>query len=257
MSSQLITLRLPTETLEDLDERAQAAGASRSDYLRALIELPLEIDANAIRRTRRGVDELTPARDSESGITLEIDTPPGTVLAVTDEAIDAVRSEVNAIGINYNQEVRSLNRLVKKYSRNKHLAADEKKELFDVLQQTGKQTLLVYRRAKEIAAKVDALAEKPSVRLEVRMRPIDRKLPPVGEGAAETPANKTPDQNLAPAHRSSTPPSPDSASSDAQPRRKRVRGRHKRSDNSQNGGSSTLGGPEATNASTARPNGNH
>ena len=176
-----ITLRLPTDTLADLDTRAASAGASRSDYLRALVELPLRIDVNAIRRTRRGLDELTRLDQSVNGLTLEISDPPGTVVAVTDEALDAIRAEVNAIGVNYNQAVKSLNRVVKKYARNKHVAAEEKDEIYSVLKRAAKQNEAVFHAANAIAAKVDELLECPTVELDVKMKPIAERLPLTGE----------------------------------------------------------------------------
>ena len=181
MPTTSITLRLPTDTLADLDTRAASAGASRSDYLRALVELPLRIDVNAIRRTRRGLDELTRLDQSVNGLTLEISDPPGTVIAVTDEALDAIRAEVNAIGVNYNQAVKSLNRVVKKYARNKHVAAEEKDEIYSVLKRAAKQNEAVFHAANAIAAKVDELLECPTVELEMKMQPPAEHLPLTGE----------------------------------------------------------------------------
>ena len=225
MPTKLITLRLPEETLADLDERAESSGASRSDYLRTLIALGLEIDVNAIRRTRRGIDELAPIKHSDTGLTLEIDNPPGTVLAVTDEALDAIRAEVNSIGVNYNQVVKSLKRFAKKYARNKYLSETERSELQELLDLTGKRTRLVYRRAMELAAKTDTLLDRPSVRLEVKMRPIDRRPPLVGEGQKQTPDNKTPESKNA----DRTPSTPQPAGTGTQ-RRHRVRGKKRRHD---------------------------
>ena len=223
--TQRITIRLPTETLADLDERAESTGASRSDYLRTLIGLGLDIDVNAIRHTRRGIDELAPIKHSDTGLTLEIDNPPGTVLAVTDEALDAIRAEVNSIGVNYNQAVRSLNRFGKKYSRNKHLTDTERSELQELLDLTGNRMRLVYRRAMELSAKTDTLLEKPSVRLEVKMRPIDRRPSLVGEDQKQAHGNKSPEPKNADRTQSASQPA------DAQDkRRRRVRGKKKRHD---------------------------
>ena len=227
MSTTSITLRLPTETLADLDARAASAGASRSDYLRALVELPLRIDVNAIRRTRRGLDELTRLDQSVNGLTLEISDPPGTVIAVTDEALDAIRAEVNAIGVNYNQAVKSLNRVVKKYARNKHVAAEEKDEIYSVLKRAAKQNEAVFHAANAIAAKVDELLECPTVELEVKMKPLDRRLPLAGEAHTNKFVSPSTDGNS-----KDEAPVPTETSGQNAPRPKhRTRGRRRRSGN--------------------------
>lgn len=221
-----LTLRLPEGMLASLDEKAEEAGTSRSDYLRALIELPIEVDEGAIRHTGRGYGELVAARPDDGGeLTLEILNPPGTVTAISDEALDAIRAEVKFIGIQYNEAVRSLNRVVKKYARNKYITADEKKEVYSVLKRAAKQNEAVYRAARAIASKVDELAGQPSVRLNVKMRPRNQKLPAVGENEVQPPVDKMPE----PENADIRPACDRSRNADGVPRKRhRTRGKRKR-----------------------------
>lgn len=109
-----ITVRLPTANLTALDARANALNASRSDYLRTLIALPVTLDVTSIRHATPGTESLT--RPLGPGLALmhsDGQTESLAVQAITDNMLESISNEVRAIGVNYNQSVRALNRILK------------------------------------------------------------------------------------------------------------------------------------------------
>ena len=175
-----ITVRLPTADLTALDARADALNASRSDYLRTLVALPVTLDLSSIRRATPGTESLT----RPLGPDLALTQPSGqteslAVQAITDSMLESISNEVRAIGVNYNQAVRALNRIIKKYGSHRALSQDERTEIVELYERLAKQNKAIYERLKALAADVESLSAKPSVNLTV-----------VGLSQSEAPINK-------------------------------------------------------------------
>ena len=167
-STRRITVRLPTADLTALDARADALNASRSDYLRTLVALPVTLDLTSIRRVTPGTESLT----RPLGPDLALTQPSGqteslAVQAITDSMLESISNEVRAIGVNYNQAVRALNRIIKKYGSHRALSQDERTEITELYERLSKQNKAIYERLKALASDVEALSAKPSVNLTV------------------------------------------------------------------------------------------
>lgn len=179
-ATRRITIRLPTADLTALDARADALNASRSDYLRTLIALPVTLDLTSIRRATPGTESLT--RPLGSDIAL-IDPASQTnslsVQAITDSMLESISNEIRAIGVNYNQAVRALNRILKKYGNHRALSQDERVEIIELYERLSKQNKAIYERLKTLADDVESLSDKPSVNLTA-----------IGLAQSEAPINK-------------------------------------------------------------------
>lgn len=167
-ATRRITVRLPAADLTALDARADALNASRSDYLRTLVALPVTLDLTSIRRATPGTESLT----RPLGPDLALIQPSGqteslAVQAITDSMLESISNEVRAIGVNYNQAVRALNRIIKKYGSHRALSQDERTEITELYERLSKQNKAIYERLKALASNVEALSGKPSVNLTV------------------------------------------------------------------------------------------
>ena len=169
-ATRRVTVRLPTADLTALDARADALNASRSDYLRTLIALPVMLDLTSIRRATPGTESLTRPLGPDLVLALSGNqTESLAIQAITDSMLESISNEVRAIGVNYNQAVRALNRIIKKYGNHRSLSQDERTEIVEL-----------YERLKTLASDVEALSVKPSVNLAA-----------IGLAQSETPVNKT------------------------------------------------------------------
>lgn len=165
-ATRRVTVRLPTADLTALDARADALNASRSDYLRTLIALPVTLDLSSIRHATPGTEsltrplgpDLTLTQSAEQTDSLEIQT-------ITDSALESISNEVRAIGVNYNQAVRALNRILKKYGNHRALSQEERTEIIELYERLSKQNKAIYERLKALADQVEALSKTPSVNL--------------------------------------------------------------------------------------------
>lgn len=165
-ATRRITVRLPTADLTDLDARANALNASRSDYLRTLIALPVTLDLTSIRRATPGTESLTRPLGPDLAITQPASQTNSLVVqAITDSMLESISNEVRAIGVNYNQSVRALNRILKKYGNHRALSQDERVEITELYERLSKQNKAIYDRLKTLAADVESLSETPSVNL--------------------------------------------------------------------------------------------
>ena len=192
-----VTVRLATDDLDRIDSAAARLSATRSDYIRALLSLPVTLDVSSLSRARHGVESIAAARSA-----LFVGDPPREVQVLTDAGLSAIRSELNAIGVNYNQCVRALNRIVRKYANRRTLTDDARAELMDLLERISKQNGTIFERVNAVDDMVADYASRPGVPLRVAGRP--------GTG---TPGNKTENRESACAE-------PD--------RRRRSRGRRRR-----------------------------
>lgn len=175
-----ITVRLPTADLTVLDARADALNASRSDYLRTLIALPVTLGLTSIRRATPGTESLTRPLGPDLALTQsDSQTSSLAVQAITDSMLESISSEVRAIGVNYNQAVRALNRIIKKYGNHRALSQDERTEIVGLYERLSKQNKAIYDRLKTLASDVETLSAKPSVNLTA-----------VGLAQSEAPINK-------------------------------------------------------------------
>ena len=175
-----ITVRLPTADLTALDARADALNASRSDYLRTLVALPVTLDLSSICHATPGTESLTRPLGPDLALTSPVSqTDSLAVQAITDSTIESISGEVRAIGVNYNQAVRALNRILKKYGNHRALSQDERTEIVELYERLAKQNKAIYERLKVLASDVEALSAKPSVNLTA-----------VGLAQSEAPANK-------------------------------------------------------------------
>lgn len=179
-ATRRVTVRLPTADLTALDARADALNASRSDYLRTLIALPVTLDLSSIRHATPGIEsltrplgpDLTLTQSAEQTDSLEIQT-------ITDSALESISNEVRAIGVNYNQAVRALNRILKKYGNHRALSQEERTEIIELYERLSKQNKAIYERLKALADQVEALSKTPSVNLTA-----------IGLALSEAPINK-------------------------------------------------------------------
>ena len=162
-ATRRITVRLPTADLTALDARADALNASRSDYLRTLTALPVTLDLTSSRRATPGTESLT--RPLGPDLALMRSDSQAPVQAITDSMLESVSNEVRAIGVNYNQSVRALNRFLKKYGNHRNLSQDERTEIAELYERLAKQNKAIYERLKALADDVESLASKPSVNL--------------------------------------------------------------------------------------------
>lgn len=179
-ATRRITVRLPTADLTALDARADALNASRSDYLRTLVALPVTLDLTSIRRATPGTESLTRPLGPDLALwQSDSQTESLAIQAITDSMLESISNEVRAIGVNYNQAVRALNRIIKKYGNHRALSQDERTEIVGLYERLSKQNKAIYERLKTLAADVESLSEKPSVNLTV-----------IGLAKSEAPINK-------------------------------------------------------------------
>lgn len=180
-ATRRITVRLPTADLTALDARADALNASRSDYLRTLIALPVTLDLSSIRHATPGTESLTRPLGPDLTLTQSADqTDSLEIQTITDSALESISNEVRAIGVNYNQAVRALNRILKKYGNHRALSQEERTEIIELYERLSKQNKAIYERLKALADQVEALSETPSVNLTA-----------IGLALSEAPVNKT------------------------------------------------------------------
>lgn len=179
-ATRRITVRLPTTDLTALDARADALNASRSDYLRTLIALPVTLDLTSIRRATPGTESLTRPLGPDLALAQsDSQTNSLAVQAITDSMLESISNEVRAIGVNYNQAVHALNRIIKKYGNHRALSQDERTEIVGLYERLSKQNKAIYDRLKTLASDVETLSAKPSVNLTA-----------VGLAQSEAPINK-------------------------------------------------------------------
>lgn len=165
-ATRRITVRLSTADLTALDARADALNASRSDYLRTLVALPVTLDLTSIRRATPGAESLTRPLGPDLALTQPTSqTNSLAVQAITDSMLESISNEVRSIGVNYNQAVRALNRIIKKYGNHRALSQDERTEIVGLYERLSKQNKAIYDRLKTLASDVESLSGKPSVNL--------------------------------------------------------------------------------------------
>lgn len=165
-ATRRITVRLPTADLVALDTRADALNASRSDYLRTLVALPVTLDLTSIRRATPGTESLTRPLSPDLALRQsDSQTESLAIQAITDSMLESISNEVRSIGVNYNQAVRALNRIIKKYGNHRALSQDERTEIAELYERLSKQNKAIYERLKTLAADVESLSDKPSVNL--------------------------------------------------------------------------------------------
>lgn len=165
-ATRRITVRLPTADLTALDARTDVLNASRSDYLRTLIALPVTLDLTSIRHATPGTESITRPLGPNLALTRPVSqTESLAVQAITDSMLESISNEVRAIGVNYNQAVRALNRIIKKYGNHRALSQDERTEIVELYERLSKQNKAIYERLKTIASDVETLSETPSVNL--------------------------------------------------------------------------------------------
>lgn len=165
-ATRRITVRLPTADLTALDARTDALNASRSDYLRTLIALPVTLDLTSIRHATQGTESITRPLGPNLALTRPVSqTESLAVQAITDSMLESISNEVRAIGVNYNQAVRALNRIIKKYGNHRALSQDERTEIVELYERLSKQNKAIYERLKTLASDVETLSETPSVNL--------------------------------------------------------------------------------------------
>ena len=160
-----VTVRLATDDLDRIDAAANRLGATRSDYIRALITLPVTLDVSSLSRAQHGVESIAPAPS-----TLVVGDPPREVQVLTDAGLSAIRAELNAIGVNYNQCVRALNRINRKYANRRTLPDDARAELTNLLERISKQNGTIFDRVNGVEDMVADYAARPSVPLRVVRR---------------------------------------------------------------------------------------
>ena len=125
----MITCRIPRDDVEYIDELAAAAGCSRSEYIRRVLKLPvaMQAESSATLRTSRGDRRIgTAARKAEEDLAQDVnETPvsdcgatqaPRAVLLLTDVPIRKLCVAIDRWGTNYNQAVRALNAIAKRFS---------------------------------------------------------------------------------------------------------------------------------------------
>lgn len=179
-ATRRITVRLPTADLTALDARTDVLNASRSDYLRTLIALPVTLNLTSIRHATPGTKSITRPLGPNLALTRPVSqTESLTVQAITDSMLESISNEVRAIGVNYNQAVRALNRIIKKYGNHRALSQDERTEIVELYERLSKQNKAIYERLKTIASDVETLSETPSVNLTA-----------IGHEQSEVPINK-------------------------------------------------------------------
>ena len=154
-ATKRVTVRLPTADLTELDARAVALNASRSEYLRTLIALPVTLDLTSTRPLGPDLALTQPTSQTNSLA----------VQAITDSMLESISNEVRSIGVNYNQAVRALNRILKKYGNHRALSQDERTEIVGLYDRLSKQNKAIYDRLKTLASDVESLSGKPSVNL--------------------------------------------------------------------------------------------
>lgn len=165
-ATRRITVRLPTADLTALDARTDALNASRSDYLRTLIALPVTLDLTSIRHATPGTESITRPLGPNLALMRPVSqTESLAVQAITDSMLESISNEVRAIGVNYNQAVRALNRIIKKYGNHRALSQDERTEIVELYERLSKQNKAIYERLKTLASDVETLSETPSVNL--------------------------------------------------------------------------------------------
>lgn len=135
--NMMMTFRLARTSAKALDERAAALGMTRSDLLRVLIALPVALDVASSKGARTASDDIDGAADKAVS---EADSVPqtapadaGEVLLLTDKPLRDIRIAIDRWGQNYNQSVRALNRLMRRFGYRRHLTEEEFGELLECL----------------------------------------------------------------------------------------------------------------------------
>ena len=141
----------------------------------------MTLGLTSIRRATPGTESLTRPLGPDLALTQSgSQTNSLAVQAITDSMLESISSEVRAIGVNYNQAVRALNRIIKKYGNHRALSQDERTEIVGLYERLSKQNKAIYERLKALASDVETLSAKPSVNLTA-----------VGLAQSEAPINKT------------------------------------------------------------------
>lgn len=208
----MITCRIPRDDVEYIDELAAAAGCSRSEYIRRVLKLPvaMQAESSATLRTSRGDRRIgTAARKVEDDLAQDAnETPvsdcdatqaPRAVLLLTDVPIRKLCVAIDRWGTNYNQAVRALNAIAKRFSDMPVVNRDDANDILYFLQvcahgneQAKKGIDAVAVEAHELlgVATVDMRKDKSRKRRAGSSCPPKRSKGDGGESAAptETPA---------------------------------------------------------------------
>lgn len=179
----MITCRIPRDDVEYIDELAAAAGCSRSEYIRRVLKLPvaMQSESSATLRTSRGDRRIgTAARKVEEDLAQDvIETPvsdcdatqaPRAVLLLTDVPIRKLCVAIDRWGTNYNQAVRALNAIAKRFSDMPVVNRDDANDILYFLQ--------VCAQGNEQAKRgIDAVAEEAQQLLGVATVDVRKQRP--------------------------------------------------------------------------------
>lgn len=142
-ASTRVGVRVPDSLLADLDARAAQAGMNRSDFIRTLIALPLDIKIGT-----RGS-----AADGHE------------VQAITDSDLLGIRDELDEIAGLYARCAKSLTLINRKFASRSTMPDDVRVGLADSLELLMKRIATIKTHVQGIESSLDALARKPTARL--------------------------------------------------------------------------------------------
>lgn len=191
--SKQFVIRVSDETAASVVTRAERAGLTRSQYVRLLLMLPVDVvsDAAVMDSDVAGEEETAAFRPSESivdgvadtekafrdaGLDAVLNTDKGPFVLATKDGctriayltefeISNLRVAINRWGVNYNQAVHALNLIVKKYvADDSPLDGGEKREIKQLLRIAAYSNEEVGEGIKEIDSAVQKLAYKPMLR---------------------------------------------------------------------------------------------
>lgn len=179
----MITCRIPRDDVEYIDELAAAAGCSRSEYIRRVLKLPvaMQAESSATLRTSRGDRRIgTAARKVEEDLAQDVnETPvsdcdatqaPRAVLLLTDVPIRKLCVAIDRWGTNYNQAVRALNAIARRFSDMPVVNRDDANDILYFLQ--------VCAQGNEQAKRgIDAVAEEAQQLLGVATVDVRKQRP--------------------------------------------------------------------------------
>ena len=151
IASTRVGIRVPDALLADLDARSTHAGMSRSDFIRALIALPLDLE---IGTGRAGTDGHE-------------------VQVITDSTLIDIRGELDQIAGLYDRCAKSLTIINRRFTSRATLPEDVRAELTGTLDLLMKRITLIKNHVQGIESSLDALDRKPTVRLDASGKPLN------------------------------------------------------------------------------------
>lgn len=158
------SIRFTKSELDHVDSSAARAGLTRSDYIRLVLSIPLEVIIEAERANMREGDAGAqtgavgdgPASAAPSvgaavdGVGVVPAAGSGSVLLVSDKGLADLRVAIDRWGVNYNQGVRAINTVASRFVYVRSLHPEEYEEIMMLLRSCAHACELSWRGIKRV-----------------------------------------------------------------------------------------------------------